>query len=136
MSNSNFLPQHHSYTDCDECSCAAVNQEKVSQLKAKMFDEEKILDLADLFKLFADSTRTKILVALEKDELCVCDLSALLNLSKSLISHQLRKLREANLVKARKDGKMAYYSLDDDHIHDLLKIALAHLDEIEGHKNV
>ena len=111
------------------CDCEAINQELVAQVRKDLRPEEMMLEMADVFKLFADSTRIKILCALENKELCVCDLSALLGMSKSLISHQLRKLRESKLVKFRKAGKMVYYALDDEHVGDLLDIADQHLSE-------
>ena len=111
------------------CDCIAINSEKVTKLKKIILPDQKITGLADFFKLFADKTRTKVLSALEKEELCVCDLSALLEMSPSLISHQLKKLKEATLVKARKEGKMVFYSLDDEHVQDLLKTAQTHLAE-------
>jgi ArsR family transcriptional regulator len=94
-----------------------------------MPEEETMLDLADLFKMFADSTRVKIICALLEAEMCVCDISALLGMTKSCISHQLRLLRQTKLVKNRRDGKIVYYSLDDEHIKDILDKGLAHINE-------
>ncbi len=94
-----------------------------------MGDEEDLRRLADLFKAFADPTRVKILRALSVSELCVCDLAAIINLSQSAISHQLRLLRMARLVKFRKAGKMVYYSLDDEHVRRLIDQGLKHIGE-------
>jgi ArsR family transcriptional regulator len=94
-----------------------------------MPDEETMLDLADLFKMFADSTRVKIICALLEAEMCVCDISALLGMTKSSISHQLRLLRQTKLVKNRRDGKIVYYSLDDEHIKYILDSGLSHIRE-------
>ena len=101
----------------------------VDKVKAKMPDEETIYDLAELFKVFGDSTRTKILSCLEISELCVDDIAACLDMSKSSVSHQLRILRQAKLVKARKSGKEVYYSLDDDHVTKIFEYGLDHINE-------
>ena len=101
----------------------------VDKVKAKMPDEETIYDLAELFKVFGDSTRTKILSCLEISELCVDDIAACLDMSKSSVSHQLRILRQAKLVKARKSGKEVYYSLDDDHVTKIFECGLDHINE-------
>ena len=86
-------------------------------------------DLPDLFKVFGDSTRIRILSALSKAEMCVCDIAYLLNMSQSAISHQLRVLKQARLVKNRRDGKIVYYSLDDNHIVGILDQGLDHIRE-------
>ena len=101
----------------------------VDKVKSKMPDEETIYDLAELFKVFGDSTRTKILSCLEISELCVDDIAACLDMSKSSVSHQLRILRQAKLVKARKSGKEVYYSLDDDHVTKIFECGLDHINE-------
>jgi ArsR family transcriptional regulator len=85
--------------------------------------------LAEFFKVFGDSTRLKILYALSMSEMCVCDLAALLSMSQSAISHQLKVLRQTRLIKYRKDGKVVYYSLDDDHIRRVFEQGLAHVNE-------
>jgi len=105
----------------NKCDCNFIHDEIVGKVKNKMPEDEKLYDLADLFKVFGDSTRIKILWALDKSELCVCDLSALLGMTKSAISHQLKSLRESKLVKFRKSGKIVFYSLDDSHIKDILE---------------
>jgi ArsR family transcriptional regulator len=88
-----------------------------------------LYELADFFKVFGDSSRIKLLWALDRNELCVCDLASLLLMTKSAVSHQLRLLREAKLVKYRKDGKNVFYSLDDDHIRDILEKGTEHIKE-------
>lgn len=88
---------------------------------------EAIEKLADFYKIMGDGTRLKILTALESGELCVSDLAELVAMSRSAVSHQLRALKAAKLVKNRKDGKTVYYSLDDEHIHSIIKVALAHI---------
>lgn len=103
--------------------------ETVHECQKKMPDCNDITDLSDFFKILGDSTRLQILMALEHGELCVGDLSYLLNMTISAISHQLRSLRTAKLVKVRKDGKNAYYSLDDDHIEKVLHLSFEHVNE-------
>jgi ArsR family transcriptional regulator len=88
--------------------------------------ENTLYDLADLFKVFGDSTRIRILWALDESEMCVCDISFLLNMTQSAISHQLRVLKQAKLVKNRKEGKIVYYSIDDDHVKLILNQGLIH----------
>ncbi|WRS27573.1 metalloregulator ArsR/SmtB family transcription factor [Oscillospiraceae bacterium MB08-C2-2] len=111
------------------CDCDAVHQHIVEMVRPKMPSESCLFDLADFFKVFADSTRIRILWALEESEMCVCDLASLLNMTKSAISHQLKTLRNAKLVKFRRDGKVVYYSLDDHHIKEILLTAQEHVDE-------
>ena len=116
-------------TDNLRCDCDIIHPESVSKAKSKMFGDEKYEDIASLFKHFSDPTRVRILHALENGELCVCDLTVLLNLTKSAVSHQLKALRLSKLVRARRDGQVVFYSLDDDHVAQILNVALAHLDE-------
>lgn len=91
--------------------------------------EELLYDLAELFKVFGDTTRIKILCALFEAEMCVCDIAALLGMNQSAISHQLRVLKQARLVKYRKDGKVVYYSLDDEHVKHIFGQGLVHINE-------
>ncbi len=112
-----------------ECEIDHVHKEVVEAIRAQMPDEDTVFDLAELFKVFGDSTRTKILSCLELSELCVCDIASCLNMTKSSISHQLRILRQAKLVKSRKSGKEVYYSLDDDHVAKIYECALSHIKE-------
>ena len=112
-----------------ECDCELIHEDKVNEVKSKMLSDDEYLDLSDLFKMFADSTRVRILHALEKSELCVCDLANLLNMTKSAISHQLQSLRLMNLVKFRKEGQVVYYSLKDDHVKTLIDIGFEHISE-------
>lgn len=101
----------------------------IQQIQEKMIDYNTITDLSDFFKILGDSTRLRLLLALEHGELCVSDLSYLLNMTISAVSHQLKSLRTAKLVKLRKDGKSVYYSLDDDHIKKLLNVSFEHIIE-------
>ncbi len=95
-----------------------------------MPDEETVYELSDLFKVLSDSTRLRILWAMENGEMCVCCISEVLDMSVSAVSHQLKTLRKAHLVKARREGKNIYYSLDDDHVKILLDIGLEHMREL------
>ena len=99
----------------------------VAKVSAQMPAENFLYDVAELFKIFGDSTRIRILTALQKSELNVCDIASVLNMTKSAVSHQLRILRQAKLVKNRRVGKEIFYSLDDEHVHDIIEIAIAHL---------
>ena len=98
------------------CDCTQVHDDIVSEVTSQLPDDEILYDLAELFKVFGDSTRIKILYALSERELCVCDISELLGVSQTAISHQLRVLKGAKLVKYRREGKNVFYSLDDDHV--------------------
>lgn len=111
------------------CSCNVIHKEVVENVKNKLPKEETLYDLAELFKVFGDSTRIKIICSLFESEMCVCDLSALLNISQSAISHQLRVLKSARLVKFRRAGKVIYYSLDDEHIKQIFDAGLHHITE-------
>lgn len=107
-----------------------VHDSTVRKVKAEMPDEDLLVDIAELFKVFGDSTRTKILAALSVSEMCVACISAILNMSVSAVSHQLRILRQSKLVKTRRDGKEIYYSLDDEHIGRIFTTALEHVKEL------
>lgn len=111
------------------CSCTVIHEDTVNMVKARMTDEVRLYELAELFKVFGDSTRIRIICALFEAELCVCDIAALLNMTQSAISHQLRVLKQARLVKYRKDGKAVYYSLDDEHIKQIFDQGLSHINE-------
>ena len=113
----------------ERCACNVIHGDIVAKVKDSLPQEETLYDLAELFKVFGDSTRIKILCALFEEEMCVCDLSALLNVSQSAISHQLRVLKSARLVKFRRDGKVIYYSLDDEHIKHIFDEGLKHITE-------
>lgn len=112
------------------CEVNVIHQETVNQVKEMMPEDDLIYDLAELFKVFADSTRMKILYALMEKELCVCDMAAIVGTTQSAISHQLRILKQSKLVKYRKDGKVVYYSLDDDHISAIVKKGREHIEEL------
>lgn len=111
------------------CDCEIIHKEKVEKALSEMLAEEELLDIADFFKVLADSTRVKIVNMLDNNKLCVCDISAGLGMSKSAISHQLKNLREMNLVKAEKVGKEVWYSLADDHVKIVFDISAEHIKE-------
>ena len=113
----------------ESCSCNIIHKDVVEEVKDKLPQEEILYDLAELFKVFGDSTRIKIICSLFESEMCVCDLSALLSISQSAISHQLRVLKSARLVKFRRAGKVIYYSLDDEHIKQIFDAGLHHITE-------
>jgi DNA-binding transcriptional ArsR family regulator len=115
--------------DIESLDCTVIHEEVVAAVRKKMPDDELLLDLADLFKVFGDSTRVKIISALLRAEMCVCDIAALLGMSKSAISHQLRTLRQTRLVKYRREGKVVYYSLEDEHVGIIFDQGLVHVSE-------
>ncbi|WP_066718616.1 ArsR/SmtB family transcription factor [Clostridium sp. Marseille-P299] len=115
--------------DIDRCDCNIIHEEVVKDVREHMPDDDILLDLADVFKIFSDSTRVKILYALFKAEMCVCDIAVLLGMTKSSISHQLRILKQAKLVNYRKDGKIVYYSLADEHVKTIFDQGLIHICE-------
>ena len=106
-----------------------ANEDVVSKVLENQPDDEYLYDLADLFKTFGDSTRIKILYALFEGELCVVYLATILQLSQPAISHQLKVLKDAKLVKFRREGKVIFYSLDDDHVRSILSIGMNHIEE-------
>lgn len=102
----------------------------INKQKIKMPSDEIIFDVAELFKVFGDTTRMRIICALKENELCVGDIAEITNTTISAISHQLRILKQAKLVKFRKEGKVVFYSLDDDHIHEIVKKGCEHIEEL------
>jgi len=117
------------YATVESCNCEVIHEEVVNKVRKKMPKEETLYDLAELFKVFGDSTRIRILWALDEAEMCVCDIACLLNMTQSAISHQLRVLKQAKLVRSRKEGKVVYYSLDDEHVRMIFDQGLAHTSE-------
>ena len=111
------------------CDCDMIHEKTVENTRSRMQEETEYVDLASLFKMFGDGTRVKILHALELNEMCVCDLAALLGMTKSAISHQLRALKNARLVKGRREGKTVFYSLADDHVKTIIDQGLDHVAE-------
>ncbi|OLN30636.1 MULTISPECIES: metalloregulator ArsR/SmtB family transcription factor [Desulfosporosinus] len=111
------------------CDIVCVHPDVVRTYSDQILSLDRATELADLFKTLGDPTRIRIMDALAKSEFCVCDLAELLDLSQSATSHQLRVLRNSNLVKYRRDGKMVYYSLQDNHVQELYRQGLEHIDE-------
>ena len=114
----------------DTCDGEVIHEDVVKKVRATFPKDELLFDLADFYKIFGDTTCVKILYALDKSELCVCDISVLLGMSVSAVSHQLKTLRDSNLVKTKRDGKVVYYSLSDDHVKSILECGIEHLTEI------
>jgi DNA-binding transcriptional ArsR family regulator len=108
------------------CEGTVIHEQAVRQVRSQMLSEDVFTNAANFFKVMGDGTRFRILFALDKHELCVCDLSSLLGMSISAVSHQLARLRKSNLVKSRRDGKNIFYSLADDHVHLMLKGCVEH----------
>ena len=102
---------------------------KLWEVKGQLPPDDRLCELADLFKSFGDTTRMKILYALSVSDLCVCAIAELLGMEQSAISHQLKKLRQAKLVTSRREGRTVYYALDDDHVRELVAVGFAHLTE-------
>ncbi len=111
----------HKDTDCE-----IIHADVVARVRAKMPKDMVLNEVSTLFKIMGDKTRSHILWALDQNEMCVCDLAALLNMTKSAISHQLKLLREANLVRSRREGKNVFYVLDDNHVKDIFEKAFEH----------
>ncbi len=111
------------------CDCDVIHTDVVENAKSHLLEDNTINKLADFFKVFGDSTRVRILWALDKNEMCVCDLAYLLDMTKSAVSHQLKVLRTSNLVSWRREGKNVFYSLADDHVKDILEKGLEHINE-------
>ena len=120
------MPEKKSAPGCD---FLFVHQEIVDRVNREMPAEETLFDLAELFKIFGDSTRIKILYVLFEAEMCVCDIAQLLGMTQSAISHQLRVLRSSKLVKFRRDGKTLYYSLADEHVCRIISQGMEHVEE-------
>ena len=113
----------------EKCEVTLIHEDNVKKAINELPDDELIVDLSDMFKIFGDQTRVKILMALESGELCVCDIAAVMNMSQSAISHQLRVLKQSNIVKTRRQGKVVYYSISDDHVKEIFDIAMVHVQE-------
>lgn len=124
-----FIYRGETMTEELEQGLSVIHQDVIDKVKAELPADEILYDLAELFKVFGDSTRIKIICALFEKELCVGDLSAVLNVSQSAVSHQLRTLKQARLVKFRRDGKVIYYSLDDEHIKNIFNAGYQHVIE-------
>ena len=116
-------------TAIERCDYIHAHEDIIAKVNETMPDEEILYDLAELFKIFGDSTRIKILYVLFEAEMCVCDIAQLLNMTQSAISHQLRALKQSKLVKYRREGKTVFYSLADDHVRSILDQGMEHVAE-------
>ena len=114
---------------CEElmCECNVIHEDAVAAARKTMLTGEELTALSDIFRVLSDPTRMKLLWALHQQEMCVCDLAATLEMTKSAISHQLKTMKEFHVVKARRDGKNVFYSLDDDHVTEMIDLAKIHL---------
>ncbi|MCY6957097.1 ArsR/SmtB family transcription factor [Clostridium brassicae] len=121
------MKKYKTQSEVEFCSCNQIHNDVIHKVKENMIPEEISTSLADFFKVLGDNTRIKILFALSVNEMCVCDISTLLSMNQSAVSHQLRVLRGARLVKYRKEGKVVYYSLDDEHVENVFKQGLDHI---------
>ena len=115
--------------DVECCEFYQVHDDVVQAVRERMPDEDDLCDLAEIFKVFGDSTRIRILYVLLESEMCVCDIAQLLNMTQSAISHQLRVLKQAQLVKFRREGKQVIYSLADDHVRTIINNGMEHIME-------
>lgn len=111
------------------CDCNAIHEDAILRVQQNLYEKDSYINLATLFKMFGDGTRVQILHALEHEDMCVCDLAVLLGITKSAVSHQLKALRLANLVKFRKEAQTVYFSLADDHVKKILDTGFEHLFE-------
>ena len=111
------------------CDFLSAHESVITEVREHMPDEDTLFELAEFYKVFGDSTRIRILMVLCRHEMCVCDLATILSMNQSAISHQLRILKQARLISARREGKQVFYALADDHVHQLLDIAVTHLAE-------
>ncbi len=117
------------------CDCNVIHQDIVDKTIKEMLDDDLFYKMADFYKILGDTTRMKILYALDKSEMCVCDIANVLSTSKSSISHQLGTLRRSGIVKCRKEGKEVYYMLDDDHVKRVIEIGIEHIEHKENGGN-
>ena len=115
--------------EVEVCSYLHVHEDKVAKVQAQMPDDDTLMRLAELYKVFGDGTRIRILYVLFESEVCVCDIARLLGMTQSAVSHQLRILKQARLIRSRRDGKTIFYALADDHVATLLRMGAEHINE-------
>lgn len=120
MADNNFI---------ESCDYLHAHNDIISEVTRRMPQEDLLMDLAELFKVFGDSTRIRILYVLFVSEMCVCDIAQLLNMTQSAISHQLRILKQSRLIKSRRDGKTVFYSLADEHVRTVIGMGMEHITE-------
>lgn len=117
------------------CDCKSIHEENVLIAKSKILDDSTLSKMTNFYKALADNTRTKIINLLEKSELCVCDICVILNMTKSAVSHQLKYLKQMNLIKCKRKGKEIWYTLADSHVSSIFDISLEHILEKHNEKN-
>ena len=115
--------------DVECCDAFQIHEELLNKVNERMPDEDELYDLAELFRVFGDSTRIRILFVLFESEVCVCDLASILNMTQSAVSHQLKILKQAKLVKSRREGKSVFYSLSDSHVSHIIDQGREHIEE-------
>jgi ArsR family transcriptional regulator, lead/cadmium/zinc/bismuth-responsive transcriptional repressor len=130
MAHMSALQSSEPQLQADECEVALIHPPAVFAARAALGVMPPVPDVAGLFALLADPTRLRLLAALATGELCVCDLAAATEINRTTVSHQLRTLREGRLVRARREGRVIFYSLDDDHVRDLMAMGIAHVGEV------
>lgn len=116
-------------SEVNGCDCNIIHEDVINKLQDKLPPKKEVSLLADLFKIFGDSTRVKIMWVLHEHEVCVCDIAVLLNMTKSAISHQLSILKSNNLVSSRREGKVVFYALADSHVKTILEMGKEHINE-------
>ena len=119
----------HKHIGAEQCDEFCTHNEIIEAVVPQLPDEEQLYDLAELFKMFGDSTRIRILYVLFESEMCVCDIAEVLKMTQSAISHQLRLLKQAKLGKNRREGKTVFYSLADDHVRTIIYQGMEHVEE-------
>lgn len=117
----------HSHDDIERCDIIEEHGDVINRVQAKLPDDEDLYDLAELFKIFGDSTRIRILYVLFEEEMCVCDIARVLTMTQSAISHQLRLLKQSKLVKNRREGKTVFYFLADEHVRAIINQGMEHI---------
>lgn len=117
------------YDEAEICRESQLHPDLIARVNAAMPRDEELFDLTELFRTFGDTTRIKILYILRESELCVCDIAEVVGMSQSAVSHQLKALKTARLVRFRKDGKSVFYSLDDEHVHSIIEQGINHIQE-------
>lgn len=119
----------HTHNEIEVCESQEIHEDLVKKVCETLPEEDKLYDLAELFKTFGDSTRIRILFALFEAEICVCDLAETLHMTQSAVSHQLRILKQSRLIKSRREGKSIFYSLADDHVKTMIAQGMEHIEE-------
>ncbi len=115
--------------EVEHCELHEIHPDLLKTIEAQMPEEDELADLAELFKVFGDTSRIRILFVLHSAEVCVCDIAEELQMTQSAVSHQLKILKQAKLIKSRREGKQVFYSLADEHVHSIIAIGREHIEE-------